>query len=113
MTPEVWEPYGNSGYFNLYFDMVYLRELVWPSIRNKSRNYEAFNCMHEEELGEAVPWPSRREWKYYVGIGPEKVMMMSRNLTEKWVERWTCPDECRPEEHKDWQFITRQEMAGR
>ena len=44
LTPEVWEPYG--WYFNLYFDMVYLRHLVWFFIRERSRNYDAYSCMH-------------------------------------------------------------------
>ena len=102
ITPEVWEPYG--WYFNLYFDMVYLRHLVWFFIKERSRNYEAFNCMYTEELGETVPWPTKREGRYYVGAGPNTYKDVMTRREEGWVERWTCPVECRPEGHKDWQF---------
>ena len=43
--------------------MVYLRHLVWE----RSRNYDTYDCKHKEELGERVPWPTRREGWYYVG----------------------------------------------
>ena len=100
ITPEVWEPYG--WYFNEYFDMVYLRHLVWFFIREKSRNYDAFNCIHTDELGEAIPWPTQREGRYYVGIGPERYKgVMARS---DWETRWICPVQCRPENHSDWQY---------
>ena len=102
ITPKVWQPYG--WYFNLYFDMVYLRHLVWFNIRERSRNYEAYSCMHTEELGEGVPWPTRREGRYYVGAGPDRYKVWMSKREEGWTEKWTCPVECRPKGHKDWQF---------
>ena len=98
----MWKPY--EWYYNIAFDMVYLRHLVWPFIRDKSRNYDAFNCIHEDELGEAVPWPTQRIGRYYVGVGPIRYEHLIEISQDGWEGRWTCPEECRPKDHKNWTF---------
>jgi hypothetical protein len=96
ITKEVWEPYGR--YFNMFFDMVYLRSLVWPIIRDRSNIYDSYHCKNTEELGVSQPWPTQRQGQLYVGAGPTKY-----NVTVR-LANHTCPRNCRPKDHKDWQF---------
>ena len=65
LTLKVWSPY--RWFFNLYFDMVYLRNLVSLLIRERSRNCEALDCMYTlytKKFVDTVPWPTRREKCY-------------------------------------------------
>ena len=89
-----WDAYGKT-YFSNIFDMVYLREIVWPVINSTVNMYDSFHCK-AEELGESLPFPTKREGSLYVGSGPVKY-----NLMEKIANR-ACPAICRPKDHQDW-----------
>ena len=96
VTRDVWEPYG--VYFNMFFDMVYLRHIVWPVIRSRSNIYDSYHCKNTEEMGVSQPWPTQRQGQLYVGVGPTKYNVTAR------LANHPCPRNCRPKDHKDWQF---------
>ena len=85
-------------YFSEFFDMVFLRHLIWPFIRNYSSIYDSYNCQKHRELGVGQPWPTRRNGSLYVGSGPTKGEVLKR------LKRVMCPVACRPGNHRDWLY---------
>ena len=98
MPDRVWKIYKRYSYYSEFFDMVWLRHMLWPTIKRKSLIFDSYNCMKHRELGEGQPWPSRRSGHLYVGSGPTKTGVI-RRLRQK-----ICPEQCRPEQHKDWLY---------
>ena len=67
---------------------------LWPLVRKDMVAHDAYFCNHYEPLY-TRPWPTRRhdEGRNYVG-----------SVWSKDKVRVSCPVECRPEEHKDWEL---------
>jgi hypothetical protein len=97
MTNSVIHPYGDN-YFSSFYDMVYLRHLVWPIIKNRSDIYDSYHCKNTEEMGISQPFPTQREEHLYVGSGPLKYNMISKMNSKG------CPKICRPVDHQNWTF---------
>ena len=96
ITPELWSLYRKE-YFCAYFDMVYLREVVWPVIELSTVGYDSYHCKNTD-LGYTVPFPTQRQGSLYVGSGPTKYNLMNTLATRQ------CPSVCRPRDHKDWLY---------
>ena len=87
-----------KGYFSKYFDMVYLREIVWPVLRKRSASYDSYHCKAVSELGQSLPFPTKRKGSLYVGAGPTKYNLVNE------MDKRECPKVCRPKDHKDWLY---------
>ena len=88
----------SKPYFSEFFEMVYLRHLTWPTIRDNSNIYDSYNCEKHKELGVGRPWPTKRRGGFYVGSGPTKGSVINKLRNVK------CPVACRPENHRDWLY---------
>lgn len=97
INPGYWDIYKKE-YFCMYFDMVYLREIVWPVIRTGSASYDSYHCQAVKELGQSLPFPTKRQGGLYVGAGPIKFNLISE------MAKHICPKVCRPRHHKDWLY---------
>ena len=97
---KVWkkEYPGEYAKFSEFFDMVWLRHLVWPSIRDHSLIFDSYTCKKHKEMGVGVPFPTRRRGHFYIGSGPTKGKVIARLMHR------TCPVECRPPDHKNWRY---------
>ena len=97
IIPGYWDIYKKE-YFCMYFDMVYLREILWPVIRTGSASYDSYHCQADKELGQSLAFPTKRQGGLYVGAGPIKYNLISE------MAKHICPKVCRPRSHKDWLY---------
>lgn len=77
---------GGSSWFKS-FDQLLLSRIVWPIAKSNMVAHDSFLCQAFEGT---KPWPSKRSNFTFVGD------------MEGLYIRQTCPEECRPLDHKDW-----------
>ena len=72
-------------------DQSLLTKHIWPRVRDLSCVHDSYLC-DKMKGGHWRPFPTRREEGKYNFVGAAGPMNINR----------TCPDQCRPEDHKDW-----------
>lgn len=76
-------------------DQDFLRDYVYGVIKCKSTIHDSYKCM---TYLDSKPFPTRRQVDDFVGSVVVSV------TSQKKIEILKCPVECRPVEHKDWEF---------
>lgn len=80
-------------------DQDFLRDYVYGTIKFKSTIHDSYKCMRYLD---SKPFPTRRQ--VHDHVGSVVVSSFSSRPNEKKIEIFKCPVECRPVEHKDWEF---------
>lgn len=76
-------------------DQDFLRYYIYDRIKSNSTIHDSYFCT---KYLDSQPFPTRRQVQDYVGS-----VRSALNLNRK-VTIFKCPIECRPVNHKDWEF---------
>lgn len=75
------------------WDQIALRRYVWPWAKKMAYAHDSYTC---KKFSYTHPFPTQR----LPGVGNYVGSIVSLNASVK----DTCPEKCRPQEHKDWTF---------
>ncbi|XP_071535845.1 uncharacterized protein [Panulirus ornatus] len=80
------------------YDQILLKRVVWPEVLDTVLAHDSYFCAnpHFRSRHRSVPFPTRRQGRYFVGWGPTRNHELPGVLP--------CPRVCRPPEHQDWVF---------
>ena len=78
-------------------DQLFLSEHVYTLLVNDSIIHDSYRCKYYPNT---LPFPSRRIGSCF--IGTPGFYYPCSNATERKLEYYICPEECRPSSHKDW-----------
>ena len=74
-------------------DQVFLEDHIYKMLRHESVIHDSHYCLH---FRDSTPWPSKRKGNCFVGSFGSCDENNATNFK-------SCPIECRPKEHQDWE----------
>lgn len=91
LKKPVWKTYNPTGQTPKGYDQYFLRDYVYPLIRNISTIHDSYTCA---QFRDSQPFPTQRRVKDHIGSVHIPGMIPQFDIK--------CPNECRPEKHKNW-----------